>query len=467
MQKPFIADMHAHSILQPFGQTFSKKRNNPKESLWFYNLPKGINKILSKAGLSSFSQSNLTAAGKGNTSLLGMSLYPPEISFFNNKLGEKRLPDALENLITRYSLERIAYIQHPGYNYFADLQQQYQFLIQYQNSISDNYKCKIIETGEQINDIDENTIGVFINIEGGHALDCGYPPVTILTDEQKNKILQNVQTIKNWQYRPFYISIAHHYYNQLVGHCRSLPFVVDSLTGQGNGMNTGFTPLGFQVLHQLLDNTNKKRILIDIKHLSVLARKEYYQILETDYASEQIPIIMSHGGVNGMLSFDDIGTVNSNSLFNNWDINIYDKEIIKIAKSNGIIGLNMDERIMGSKLARDIAKAASKCTSLKNKQMAWSKILWNHIQYIAVLLDREGLPAWDNIAIGSDYDGVINPIDHFSTIEDLPTLKECFVKHAEHFLNANPLTNANLLNPQTITDKIMGGNLKNFCYKYY
>ena len=44
-------------------------------------------------------------------------------------------------------------------------------------------------------------------------------------------------------------------------------------------MGTGITKIGKKVIHKLLDNSEGNRILIDVKHLSIMARKKYYEIL--------------------------------------------------------------------------------------------------------------------------------------------------------------------------------------------
>ena len=42
-----------------------------------------------------------------------------------------------------------------------------------------------------------------------------------------------------------------------------------------------------------------------------------------------------------------------------------------------------------------------------------SELVWKQIQYIAELLDDNDLFAWGNIAIGSDYDGLVDPLNSF------------------------------------------------------
>ena len=72
---------------------------------------------------------------------------------------------------------------------------------------------------------------------------------------------------------------------------------------------------------------------IDIKHMSRAVRLAFYNILETRYTDEKIPIIVSHGAVNGYPGLTNYNGKVKNGLFNGDDINFFDDEIIRIARS--------------------------------------------------------------------------------------------------------------------------------------
>jgi microsomal dipeptidase-like Zn-dependent dipeptidase len=130
------------------------------------------------------------------------------------------------------------------------------------------------------------------------------------------------------------------------------------------------TPLGREVIKQALRRPG--RILIDVKHMSLKARKEYYRILRTDFPNENIPVIASHAAVTGT-SYQNIKAFCQNAgdpglikvryvmpsghiagtRFNPSSINLYDEEIDIIIRSGGIIGLNFDERLLGIKKRND------------------------------------------------------------------------------------------------------------------
>lgn len=98
---------------------------------------------------------------------------------------------------------------------------------------------------------------------------------------------------------PWFFTYSHHFYNDLCGHARSLRSIIGKLTDQETGVNSDFTPLGLEVLDILLDKSNGRRILIDIKHMSPLGRKRFLDLRKSKYNSE-FPIIISHGVCNGL-----------------------------------------------------------------------------------------------------------------------------------------------------------------------
>jgi hypothetical protein len=64
---------------------------------------------------------------------------------------------------------------------------------------------------------------------------------------------------------PWFVTFSHHFYNELCGHARSLRSIIGKITDQEDRINSDFTPLGLEVLDILLDKSDGRRILIDIK----------------------------------------------------------------------------------------------------------------------------------------------------------------------------------------------------------
>jgi hypothetical protein len=488
----FSIDIHCHPGLHGYGKSFST--NNPgantgnrskKNSIWHYDPPTAVDRVLQRTlGLSKYSQSDFTTLAYGNVKCVCASLYSIERDFVNlNIVGDSDAADFLANLISSLGKERINFLQQ-NKNYFNDLENEYQYYLQLNNTelnfadgkrkyvLVKNFtgleQCIAASSGKP----DVDTIFVIITIEGMHNLNAGNGGVP---DEQQ--ILQNLVKLKAWDYCPFFVTFAHHFYNELCGHAESLSdFIQDLLTNQEHGMDTPFTELGWKVLKGLIDNTNGKRIHIDIKHMSAIARKQYIDFLKAEhteeYAQKKLPLIISHGACNGKVSAQNPnatpGLETTASRMYDGDINFYDEEIIEMAKSGGIIGLQLDERRIASKRykksLRLVFAAASK------RMHSNSKMLWNNIQHILQLLDKNDMYAWDCITIGSDFDGVIDPINMFWSAEQMDDLVQYIERHAFNFFNdpETKLKNAfNKIEPAEVVDRVFHYNAYEFFRKHF
>jgi len=153
--------------------------------------------------------------------------------------------------------------------------------------------------------------------------------------------------------------------------------------------------------------------------------------------------------------------------FNDQEINFYDDEIIQMVQSNGIMGLQLDER----RIANDETIRRTKHSFFRNKIMHYrSELLWNQVQYIAEVLDSNGLFAWGNMAIGSDYDGIVDPLNSFWTTEQYPGLKSFLERHAFNYMqnDSNRLQNSfNKISGDIIVQNIFQSNAWNFFERWF
>jgi microsomal dipeptidase-like Zn-dependent dipeptidase len=193
-------------------------------------------------------------------------------------------------------------------------------------------------------------------------------------------------------------------------------------------------------------------------------------LLDTKYASEKIPIIASHGACNGkhsIVQWDQTSIIEHREWFCDIDINFYDSELARIAKSNGIFGIQLDERRIGS------SKAISESKMIfpnKRKQLNKKALLvWRQVHHIAEVLDNEGLFCWGIQSIGSDFDGIVNPINGLWTAENMKDLAEEMLKHAEDYLSKNriKLHDFNRINAEAIVERVMHQNAMEFIKRNY
>jgi microsomal dipeptidase-like Zn-dependent dipeptidase len=475
----FMIDIHCHPDLKPYGKSFNNKPagtntadRDQANSIWHYHPPTLADRALQLfTGISKFRQSDFTTLVYGNVRLVCASLYPIEQGFFNNELGDGAASDLANQFITGVGENRVNYIQANN-NYFEDLCKAYDYYRQLDGAEvqTEAGKCKYmlvsnytqIENYIALHPDAENVLFVVMTIEGLHVLHSD------ISKPDETAIMANLQSIKNWQHAPFFVTFAHHFYNHFCGHARSLTGIVGNTCDQSLGLNSGFTPLGERVLHEVLSNKNGRRIHIDIKHMSALSRKRYFEILATDYANESIPVIVSHGAANGLRSMDEQVVDGKNTAYKLLaeDINLYDNEILMVAKTGGIFGFQLDERRIASESTLKNTKHSLLMDNIRHYR---AELLWNQVQHVVELLDRHDLFAWDCMAIGSDYDGIINPLNGYLTEEVMDDLQQYLGRYAFNYMksDAQSLRGYNQLPASEIVNRIFYLNAKSFMKKWF
>jgi microsomal dipeptidase-like Zn-dependent dipeptidase len=303
-----------------------------------------------------------------------------------------------------------------------------------------------------------------------------------------------------------------------------------------NYFSLGLRPWTMKIVAHLLKRENSRgepvrRILIDTKHMSPQARLDYYAIVDQrkQYYNDPIPIVVSHSAVSGR---KEIARTIANDLelyadeeqpsrfFFDGVINLFDDEIQRVVASDGIIGLMIDERrIMGKDIPPEAGISATnfkKVGKVNRKLMHdWTMMKQRHVwgeldaasfdtdmkqclQVMAPLLDQlrpaylsvifrqifhvldlvptAEAPAkgWDHIALGTDYDGVINPIDIYRQSSDMISLKKDLIDFWKSSASHNDAAIAKLYTdhlygktPGYWIDKLLWENGREFLRKYF
>lgn len=481
---PSYIDIHCHPSLKPFGKSFKYppiKQNNlnsgRKNSIWHYSPPNFLERQVSKIiTLTKFTQTDFTSLAKADCDVVVIALYPFEKHFLKKRmLGFKFLADLLVNLAAGVSQKRIDYVRNHT-SYFQDLNDEYNYFLQINNFAQRingiDYTYRLVSNYQDIVDnrnqsfSNRKIISIVNSIEGAHAFETGLEKDKDTAIEAK--VLDHINSVKKWKHRPLFITLAHHFYNEICGHARSINIGAIK-KNQNRGLNTDITELGFKVIRQLLDNTNVNRILIDVKHMSTSSRLSYYKLLETEYAQENIPIIVSHGALNGKRSIEEHNLFDSGMRknFRDADINFYDSEIVKIAKSKGIFGIQLDERRIGSKIA--IARSRVYFPGKKRRLKRKSLLIWRQIEHSALLINSANLFCWGTVAIGSDFDGIINPMKGLWTSENMKDVRQHLIFHANNFLRDHSpvLLPINIISSEEIIDRILFINAEKFLEQNY
>lgn len=459
-------DFHVHSFLKPYGHS-KYKNNNPMNayhpaSAWYTD--KGTKEdfaIENTIGFAPYRQSDLSSCRRSNFRLVVNSLYPVEKGFFDIKDTvmwnsiEKIAGRWLENFITDFGKVYIDEIKSAEFNYFDDLIKQLDHIqaLHAKVPINGSSRYEVLNTGQHFDTRElEGNLLIINTIEGAHSFCNGNDPTNAT---QWEGVEERIKKVKAHPGRPFFVTMAHHFYNGLTSHCESLFAINNFIKGQHYGMKSlvkpprgaqicdkEITPNGYKVINSLLSTTNGPRIFIDIKHMSAKARYEFYTFRTQSYP--ELPIIYSHGGCEA---------------FYKEEINLSKTDIVEIAKSGGLIGLEMDQRVMGydaqhkgRRFDRWYRNAFRRDT---RQNELWAEPIWNNMMEVAETCYKAGSDPWKHICIGSDYDGIINPLNEYRTVSETDELLTCLHDFLADYWSLK----------RTVIPKNTGGNPSDIIYQ--
>lgn len=393
--------------------------------------------------------------------------------------------DLAEGFFLKFTQKRVNYFQNGQYNYWRELLTEKQFYETWEDKLPHNItasasnKFVIARHAGQVASVisqngipgTEKKIVVVLTIEGSHA----YSLNNLLELEEEGIMEERIRLIRSWGI--FFITFAHHFSNGLCGHAHSMPDELAIIADQKNLMNESFNATGrkmirrFLALDDQLNETGERRILIDVKHMAARARKEYYETVVKPFnqinPGKKIPVIASHCGHSGYDTLDNLvayqGEENNYTHvkeFYGWNINLCDEDIKVIVESGGIIGLSFDQRILG-----DIENAKA------SDQMAWTRRAWLNIKACVdaayrLVSDRPER-VWNCLAIGTDFDGMVDPLNSFSTAEKFPLFGECLIKLLKEQSLQSYFPAGNALSPEIIVEKIAFQNAYDFVITHF
>jgi microsomal dipeptidase-like Zn-dependent dipeptidase len=479
MVRDFFVDIHAHPTLRAYNTSVSEGQRNiwDKTHNVTVETPLGRWARLKTREIAKSSQANLYNYAAGNVRIVFDALYPFEKGFLNMRklptamIGQQNT-DVLLQTVTGFDPHQLMALRKSR-NYFQELLGQYAFLSKGQGSSPDGqYSYQLAGNWAEAKAItasDPNKIAVIVTIEGAHALNCGLPKMKGKPETSEKEVLQNIGTLKAWKAAPLFINLAHHFYNDLCGHSRSLKPGLYQALNQKKGLNEGISPLGWKVMHELLAVDNGKRILLDIKHMSIKARKEYYKMLESHNRltrSERVPIVCSHTGLSAFKTMRANGRKRDKmrkqrkSDFHNWAINLSNEEIKIIADSEGMVGLMVDKGILGSH--QNVLQIKDMQDQLGQKDALLELVAQNIFQAVDAVGDRRG---WDLLALGTDYDGMITHLDPYHEAAQLPSLRDDLVDFLKRKRYGQDLWYG--MEPEEMVQKLMQTNALTFLEKYF
>ncbi len=383
-------------------------------------------------------------------------------------------------------------LQNGHYDYFEALKDEYQFFLERSGQYTTTpYEIQIDNTGiprtwrgaytlaassNEINiDPDGNEIFIVPTLGGIHALGVGNPedldhrpgqcPIDVDLDTVKSRIrqLKGEEALENgpvsrWQHRPFYITFAQHFHNTFCGHTKSFSLPASLLFDQRKGINEGVLEGCLDIwrellgLTQVLEPTGSPRILIDVHHMSAAARLAYYKNIVEPHnrinKENQIPVIASHAGyaatdyLQNQIERSKKGLETDDSHQNgflNWSINLCDEDVLQIFNSQGMLGLTLDYHLLGG-------GAYSWLNNIPFAPLARKRTL-NLIkrtlqQFVRIPFDYhvpEPHSIWHRIALGSGFDGFMQPMERYSSVLQFSTFEQDLVKILNEMKREEPI----------------------------
>lgn len=508
----FNTDIHAHVSLKPYNMHYPSFAY-PEANLWqeytadASNLYKWTRHVRKAAAVPAFTSANLDDLAKGNVRLVFASICPIQWEFTQLSQAMRLMSfnkSKLNNMIAYYAGandKKVEAIRLQHLDYFQDVMGELSLWYRGngQQSPNSSYTYHLVRSYAEAREVlsRPNTIAVVLNIEGAHALGCGSPGAKKLAKESEEALqqnmLQNIEQLKKQPYPIFSLTFANHYYNQLCGQTRTHSGILAAAAHSENeGQEEGITPLGYRALEELLSDQNGKRILIDVKHMSLKARMDYYDWLQKKYGNS-VPILYSHGAVNGLPTMaddfkwhekkerwrfvKDKKKDNKKSYLNQWSVNLYDDEIRLIYKTQGLIGIMLEDiRIAGKEPNKDMKRSLEGSAQQRDEFL---KALLANVFHIVHTVGSSS--AWDNIAIGSDFDGAISPLPRYEDASRFVELRRDIVEILTRIQNRQLVlnkenylfTNQEIVNlyygytPQELTDKLMAQNTLRFLEKNF
>lgn len=488
-----FADLHIHSSLKPF--LFHRNNDTKKGNIWYQDIPK---KKERDNNLVRYTEADFTTLIQSGIKIAFVALYSFEQGWTNSwKTGP--FTDFLVHEYTKIPIRQINYIQQKSYNYFYELNKEIDFLLEQikephtiiNDDFTDIYSAKIPKNKAEFNQFlnEAHTLIIIPTIEGANALYNGN--AESVNYIQFHELENNINLLKN-KFCPFFITLSHHFNNGLCGHAKSIfgasnfeNFMIKIFLNQKNGLENDINPKGIKVIEKLLainEFTGEKRILIDVKHMNSFSRKHFYTIIKNhnqNHLQDKIPVIASHMGYNGHATFEslenlckadsEIPYTHTKRRFNEAIINLCDIDILEIFESEGLIGINLDQRIISNE---EVVKEAEEKFNYKNTpelKLFWAKQIAINIISMAKVIIKSNFEnkekVWDLFTIGSDFDGFINPVDAFISTNDYKELNDFLIiaMKENEFLTKYKFG----FSVEQIVEKIMYKNAQNFLSKHY
>lgn len=232
--------------------------------------------------------------------------------------------------------------------------------------------------------IDKGEIAFLHAVEGAHSLGRNHKDTSHYLNNLR--ILQDKGVCQ--------MTLAHFYPNKVTYQVNGIPPTIRKILGikDTSNLKKGLTNIGEAVVREML----KIGMVVDLTHSTPLARKKVYGI-NRSLGDNRRPLVFSHAGVQKLFSDQ---------------YNPDEDEIREIHNCHGVIGLIADNYwIFGQ----------------EEKFLQYNPGIPKLIETIDYIHDIT--ETYENIAIGTDYDGFTDTSDDLKDPSEMPNLTRALLDH--------------------------------------
>lgn len=488
---PFF-DFHCHpafkNLLAPAGSTLTPwddiKVKLSVGKLFGREITLGINQLFNGCFNS---QSNLKQMQRAGVNLAGVVLYSIENKIAQGIMERKIANKGKINLLDPVKLGEM----QKGNDYYGWTKKTMDSLVNNAkppaaSKAGAGANFKFINSVNEYNEADTKTVHGLLILEGLHNL-CNDPFSATAEADFDNNFADFKARYKT---KIFAVNIPHMQDFPCASHAFGMQFINEEMFYPNS---SGLSAWGKRLVKKMYDND----ILVDLKHMSYFTRTQL--MAERNLIGhDEKPLICTHAGLTGCHSnfrYKFLSTrpkktgnvwrirhckpygVVQDSSFNRSSINLYDDEIVMILQTNGLIGISLDQRILGFPIDSvafqvndmpyeqeyiaakegeiffrgmpdpgDIAPYISNNDTMtgddallhgENSVEFHYYYFLNQVMHILQVAKKGGFTiqqASSCICIGSDFDGLINPLDCCITTEMLSNFKD----HLRQIMKSRP-----------------------------
>lgn len=467
------------------------------------------------------SQSNLRQLSEDGPHIICAAIFVPERGMTNNSLILKQSEGTLQTYLNPSRLKKI---NDETLKPYPDLvKEDLNVLMNAEQFGITDKKIKILSKDTPYDPADKSAIYVVFSVEGCHSLSSTLDKSRISKDE----ILRNMDEIAD-RYPLVSVNVTHLEQYPFCNHAFGVQFI----------SNEDFRPTGNRIADDglaIIRHCYERKIMVDLKHLSLASRRMLIEDIRNrpDFLPINQPLICTHAGFTGM-SYRDIPDymmefrkekrknycyilwakpkkyqmLDFQTAFNPSSINMYDEDIMAIVRSGGMIGLNLDKRILGyteadgrpaamndfafeEEYISDAEKVVYRtkkgigakvtefsCITMQEvlqggvviPQLSFYHLchFMQHILHFIRVVQEAGdydiNKALTQICIGSDFDGLINPVWCCMKATEFNSLKNDFKDTFMSYASANKeqVTLPEGFDIEKFTEQLFFENGKNF-----